>query len=595
VLHYLRFWGGLLSQLIYHPGEGLFLIKQEILKLVEKRGSRWLWSFFSTKHFYWFLVVYFVPMMTIQVIVSSVSTALFNATILFLLIVTLQTAIHLEVVQSRMEYLSLFQYFNKAETGIKIPHISKSDTAHYVTFVGGVVMGVVFLGLSNHSFVYYELLAFISMVISGMVVLQFDLYDSLLLWFCILAKSPSWLVLGVEKLWSLFGYSPPQLLNSVREPFWTISLFEELGFDVNLVTVLQVSLHALLLVTLFVKSKGTFSNLGPHILFLGWFVLCRNFIVNSSAMHLAIVSATVILLPFYTLAFFLSPIYFLYYYGVSLPFYYSIAAIVVISVFACLVVITFKYTQEWWMNLSIEYVLLCCLVFSVLVMGFLSAWYASIYRVPQPLPTVSLEEYEKQCGPGNWIDGNSVQVQINCMHLKGRVFRSRADVESVRISKTQNGMADSLQFLPHFLERALTCYLGEWEPMCGDSGDTPTCIHTGCHFQHSLLHTFEIKLRIPVGDDTIGATLLVSHRYQDFVLKLRSGTSLQFDAVFMEGMGSDRITLQAQLLSALGLTSTRNLDEEKEMEVKKSIWLVFLQSVKNSITVVLEIIFGYAA
>lgn len=553
-----------------------------------------MWSFFSAKHFYWFLAVYFVPMMTLQVIVSSVSTALFNGTMLCLLIITVQTAINLEVVQSRIEYLSLFQYFNKEKGPIKMPALSKSDTAHYVTFVGGVVVGVVFLGFSHHSFVYYELLAIIAMIVSVMVLLQFDLYESPLLWLYILAKSPSWLVLGVEKMCSLVGYPPPQLLNWVKEPM-TVLQFSELSFDVNVVTVFQVTFHVGVLMVLFAKYKGAFHNLGPHFLFFGWFVLCRHFISSSSATHLAIVSTAVLLLPFYTIAFFLSPFYFMYNYGLTPPFYYSLASIAIMGVIAAVVMLTYKHKREWWMNLSIEYVLLLCMTGCVFLVVFLSGWYASIYQAPGPLPTVSLDEYGEYCSPGNWVGGNSVQTQINCMHLQGRVLHSHADVESVSISSTLNGMADSLRFLPDSFEEALTCHFGESDPMCGDRTDMSTCIYTGCHFQYSLTHTFEIELRMPVGDESIKATMLVSHRYKDFVLKLRTRTSLQFDAVFVEGMGSSHLTLQAQSLGALGLENTRNLDKEKEMEVKKSLWSFFLQSIKNSVTIMLEILFGYAA
>lgn len=577
--------------MLYNPGIVLPLMKRGVLKLVERRGSRWLWSFFSTKHFYWFLAVYFVPMMTIQVIVSSVSTALFNATMLFLLVVTVKTAINSEVVQSRIEYLSLFQYFNKVEGRIKMPVLS--NVAHYITFVGGVVVGVVFLGFSYHSFVYYELLAFISMIVSSLVVLQFDLYESPLLWLGVLAKSPGWLVLGVEKVCSLFGYPVPQLLNSMREPIWRISLFDELYFDINAVTIFHVIFHLCVLLVLLVKWRSVFRSPGPHILFFGWFVLCRNFISNSNATHLVVVFTVVVLFPFYTLAFFLSPFYFLYYYTISPPLYYSLASIGIIAVTATLIALTFKYKRDWWLNLSIEYVLLLCLAACICLVMFLSGWYASVFAA-EPLPPVSLEEYNKYCGPGNWMGGNMVQTQIDCMHLQGRVWSSRADVESVSISRVQNSMADSIAFLPYSLERALTCYLGKSDPMCGDRTGMSTCIYTGCHFQDSLTYTFKVELKIPLGHETIEATMLVSHRYKDFIAKLQSGASLHFDAVFMEGMGSRHLTLQAQCLSALGLDNTRNLDKEKEMEIKKSIVSVFLRSVKNSVMMIMEIFFGYA-
>lgn len=566
------------------------LLKQQALKVVEKQGSRWLWSFFSTKHFYWLLAVYFVPMMTLQVIVSSVSTALFNVTMLSLLIVTIQVSINSDKFQSRIEYLSLFQYFNRAGDPLKMPMmLSKSDMAHYATFIAGIVVGVVFLGFSNHSFVYYELLAIVSFLVLCLVLLQFDLYASPLLWLVVLAKSPSWLVLFVEKMCCLLDFALPRFLISWREPYWTIPLFGELGFDISVITVLQVTLH--LCVLGFTRWR---SNLGPHVLFFGWLVLCRNFIASSSAVHLMVIATSAVLLPFYAISFFLSPFYFAYNYGLTSPFFYSVASVGLMAAFAALVVLVFEHRRAWWMNLSIEYVVLLCLAAFIGLVMFLSGWYVSIFQVAEPLPSVSLEEYWEYCGRGNWVGGNTVQAQINCAHMQDRVLSSSAPVESVSISKTQNSMADSIQFLPYFLERAITCYLGNSTPMCGDRTDMHTCIYSGCHFQHSLTYTFEIELKLPVEDaESIKATMLVSHRYKDFVLKLKSGSSLEFDAVFVDGMGSDHLTLQALSLGAFG-ENTRHSDKEKQIEVKRSMWSVFLRSIKDSTAIILELFFGYA-
>lgn len=567
-------------------------MKQGVLKVVEKQGSKWVWSFFSTKHLYWFLAVYFVPMMTAQVIVSSVSTALFNATMLFLLSITVQSAIDLEKLQSRISYLSLFQYFNKAGTQIPMPAPKKSDMAPYVTFIGGLVVGVVFLGFSDHSFVYYELLGTISMVMAFLVVLQFDLYESPLFWVFVLAKAPSWIMVGLDITCALMPLPSPSL-TSLRSPLWTLSLFEEFDFDVNIVTLLQCSVHLCLLVYAIKYSKFSYSSLGHHFLFFGWFVLCRNFISSSSPLHLVLISTSPLMFPFYSIGFLLSPLYFLYFYGLSPPFFYSVASIGVVVLLAVFVMATFRVKRVWWMSISIEYVVLLFMVFCFLSTMFLSSWYTSLYQVARPLPTVSVGEYGRYCGPGNWVDGNTVQTQINCMHLKNRLFRSdAANVKSVGISKVQDTLASSISFLPKFLERALACHLGGFEPMCGDRTDVSTCIDTGCHFQHSLTYTFKIELEIPV--EGVKTTLLVSHHHMDFVSKLRSGTSLQFDATFVDGMGSDHLTLQAVSLSAFGLEDTQNLERERNEDMKKSLMSVFIRSVKNSIIVLLDIFFGYA-
>ena len=570
------------------------MVKREALRTVEKRGSRWLWSFFSTKHFYWLLAVYFLPMMTIQVIISSVSTALFNATILFLLMVTAQIAINLENVQSRIEYLSLFQYFNKTGDQLHMPNqSSKSNVAHYITFVCGLLLGMIFLGFSNHSFVYYELLAAVSMVIAFFVVLEFDLYESPFFWLCVLAKFPSWLVLFVEKSASFVGLSHLKLLDFCKQPLWSIAFFEEFSLNVNAIALLQVALHLIVLAVTTRYWKVPLQSLGPHLLFFGWFVLARHFLSNSSSDLIAI-STSLLLLSFYSIAIFASPLYFLWLYGLTPPFFYSIAFIALMAALAALIMFLYKYKRSWWLHLSIEYVVLLCLAVFLALLLFGSGWYASIYQVPHPLPSVSLDQYGRYCGPGNWEGWNSVQTQVDCIHLQGRVLKGRAKIRSVGISKVQDSMAESIRFLPYVLERALTCYFGESEPMCGHRADMDTCIPTGCHFHHSLTYSFKIELALFTGvEESVKATILVSHRYKDFVLKLRSGDFLQFEAAFVEGMGSDHVTLQAHSLSVSGVADTRKLEREEEMEMKKSMWAIFVRSVKDSLALMLEIFFGY--
>lgn len=220
---------------------------------------------------------------------------------------------------------------------------------------------------------------------------------------------------------------------------------------------------------------------------------------------------------------------------------------------------------------------------------FLSAWYGSVFQVMSPLSKVSMEEYREYCGSQNWIDGNMVQTQINCVHLQGRVLSGQGEVETVSISETVDTRANSLKLFPYFLQRAITCHLGRYVPMCGDHTDMSTCVYNGCHFQHVLTYTFKVKLNI----ESMKATLLVSNHHKDFVLNLRSGMTLHFNATFVEGMGSDELILRAVFLDAAGLDDTQSLQEEREEEIRMGMLSTLVQSVKNSIVVVLEIFFGY--
>lgn len=585
-------------QLLNHPFRALKFLKQSALKSVEKQSSRWVWSNFTSKQLYWLLAVYFLPMMTVQVIVASVSMALFTGAILFMSLVTMQIVIDSERVQSQVEYFSLFQLFNTKGDQLH-PPVQKSDILHYVVFLVGLMVAIVTLGLSNQSFVYYEVLVILSAVISFLVMVQFDLHESSLFWLFILAKSLSWVVVIIEKLCALFTFSPPPFLNpdTLSDPVFTLPLFDELTFEISPLTIVQVTFHVCLLATQLknLDWKLFFSKLGPHILFFCWFVLCRFFVSHSSAKHLAIISTAIALFPFTTFTFLVSPIIFLYRYGLTVPFYFSVVSVIIVSIFSVLAFVSFKYWKSWWLNRSLEYVLLGVLVLLFGLVLFLSAWYSSIFQLGTPTSPVTVEEYGRYCGPKNWLDGNMVQTQINCMHLRGREFSAHADVESVSISEAVDGMANSIKLFPLFLQRAITCHLGSVAPMCGDHKDMSTCVYNGCHFQHTLTYTFEIKLKIPIENEgSVKATLIVSNHHKEFVLNLKSGMSLQFNAAFVDGMGSDHLTLRALFLDAPGLDNTQSLEEERKEKIRQNMWSVFHQGVKNGVLVILEIFFGYA-
>lgn len=551
-----------------------------------------MWSAFSTKQLYWLLAVYFLPMMTVQVIVSSVSTALFNAAVVFMVLVTMQIAINSERLQTRMEYVSLFQCFNKTGVQIQLP-LPKSDAVHYVTFILGLLVAMLSLGFSNHSFIYYEALVIVSAVVSFLVMMEFDLYESKLFLLLMLAKSLSWVVLVAEKMCSLFPISLPRFLVWLKTPLWTSAWFG-FGFVINPLSLLQLTLHVLLIFDQLKRLdwKTFLSVLGPHILFFCWFTLCRYFVSNSSAFHLAIMSTGIVVFPLTTVIFLLSPWFFLWRYGFTPPFFYSLASVSLSGALSAFVAITFKRWRSWWLSLPIEYVVLGLLGLLFGLALFLSAWYGSVFEVTTPLPQVSLDKYKEYCGPENWVGGNTVQTQINCVHLRGRVLGSEGVVESVSVLESVDARANSLKLFPRFLQRAITCHLGSYNPMCGDKEDMVTCVYNGCHFQHDLTYTFKVKLKLPIKG--VGATLLVSNHHKEFILNLRSGMSLQFNATFVDGMGSESLTLKAVFLNADGLDDTLSLEKEREEEIKMGMLSTLVGSVKDCVSILLEIFGGYA-
>ena len=582
-------------QLLYYPKHTLRIIRRGVLRSVERQGAKWLWSTFTLKHFYWLVAAYLLPMMTIHAIISSVSTTLFTGGMLAMVLITIQIAIDSEKLHTRFEYLSLFQYFSKDGVQIKVKPQS-SHFIHYGNFLVALLLSLVTLGFSSQSFVNNEVYVAVSLVVLFVVLLQFSLYESLLWFQLLLARSPSWIVLGLEKISFLLGVPSPQFILHFKKPLFSLPLYYGLTFDFNLLSFVQVFIHLLLMTKSLrhLESKSFLSVHGPQLIFTCWFVLCRNFVDNSDpvllfGMFISTLSI-VVMFPLSFLLFLGSPIIFFFFYGFTPPFYYSIAFVIMVIVFFILAGLVFKYLKSVWMSLSLDYVMLIVIGLAVPLIMFMSGWYASLYKPLVPLPSVSMEQYLDYCGPDNWNDKNIVQTQINCIHLKDRVFSSHGVVESVKISGVVDSMADSFKLLPTSVQSALICHIGKSTPMCGNREDMSTCVQNGCHFHDTLSYTFEVKLNFQI--ESIKAKLIVSHQHKDFILKLKSGSSLQFNATFQEGMGSDLLTLQALHLSS-DYGDTQQLKEEKEKEMKEKLSYNLLKSLKNTAAILLEILLGY--
>ena len=567
-----------LAMFFSNPIPVIKTLKQDVFRSAEKQGVRFLWSSLSTKQIYWLIAAYFIQTLTLQSIVYSVTAGIFTGASMAMVILTIQIAAEVEISEVRRDYLTLFQYFS--EPGVKIENTPKKDYLRYAGFFVALVIALVTFGFSQNS-VLDEILVIVSLVVILIIVLQFDLYESYLMYFLLFAKFLSWMVVFIDKVCTIFHYQnfmPKFLIYSFPLPY-------HLSFDIYLVSMIQVPIHIYLIFTQLRKGRD-FSHLGPHILFLCWSVLLRNFVSMSDPWILLKITALIFI--FYPPFFPLLLLYFFYFYGFTYPFFYAVMFAIGLGIIVIIVAFTYKYV----ITISLSNMIVLVVVMAVPVMMFFSAWYTSTVQ-PSFVPPVSSEEYNKYCGPAQWKESkNTIKTQINCLHLENRMFTSQGYVESVGISAIENRMADRINFLPTIIQEAITCFTGEIKPMCDDE-TTSTCVPSICHFQNKLRYRFEVKLKIPLGKFEVEATLLVKHQHRKFVQDhLESGTSLEFNATFVKGMGSSHLTLHASSLKA-GINTSKLMEEESEREMMQNILYNSVSSIKNTIVVLLEIIFGY--
>ena len=191
-----------------------------------------------------------------------------------------------------------------------------------------------------------------------------------------------------------------------------------------------------------------------------------------------------------------------------------------------------------------------------------------------------------------------VQTQLNCLHLEGRLLHAHGTVRSVKLLQVINDKETNLKALPSSIQTTLLCLFGQTEPMCGNRDNMTTCVKAGCHFHFS--DKFRFKITLDMSNDlnvvTIPVSLIASNKFKPLVLKIRSGTKLFFNATFMDGMGSDKLTLQASSLAVEDENETLGQpaeeDDEEEAE-KMHILTRLVSSLKDVLCFILEILIGY--
>ena len=577
-----------------------------MLKQIERRGIKWIWSSFPTKQFYLLLFAYLLPMLTVSFVVSSIATVLFFAAFTTMIFATLQLVLTSEQNFLMLEYSSIFQYFSEGGSRIdmKIPkgRLFRHAVGPYIAFLVALAIAAVTMGLAHQLIVIYELMTVVAAVFTFGLFFQFELYKSPLILLVVASRSVAWMYVFLSLLKTYF--SIPEALFFASRNIFSFPIFPGVWIGINLISLLQFPLQLGTITYLLYKEswRNFFSALGPLLLFICWGVLSRNFLSLSNPQYLVMAAGGILVmilsLPFLPIVFLLSPALVFFYFGASQPFFIFLSLFTVGSVLLLFFLANFKRIKEArWLNVPLEYLIVLQVLMAAIFVVIGSTFYTSIHEAGS-LPIVTAQQYTNHCIPNQDGNANSVQTQINCYHLKDRLFEAGGEIGVLSISNVINDRAVSLQSLPSPVKTALTCLFGSTEPMCGNIDDQSTCVYSGCNFQHSLQYVFDIELMLnltlhnyPI---SLPATLLASNKFLPAVLKLQAGTHLKFNATFVNGMGSTHLTLQA---SSLVLPSGELFDSSvlyNDEEEREFMFSKIVHSLQNTVYLLLEMLFGYA-
>lgn len=578
--------------------------------MIERRGVKWVWASFPIKQFYLLLLAYLLPMISARFILSSIATLVFVGAFIAMSVGTLQITLAAEKVFSLMEYSSIFQYFSEGDRKIdtRKPEalLIKRSVLPCVTFGISYCIALLTFHLSHQSIIPNEVICLISAFFTLAIFFQFECYKSTLFIVSSSSRLLSWLYVFLIVFHKLLPI--PDFLLYIGSAAVSLPVLPGFALRVNTLTLVQFPLQCVLIAYFLFNKKwhNFYSGLGPYLLFTSWWVLSRHFFALSSPLYLFLGTFGVVLViaiaPFLPILFLGSPIYFLLYYGLSRPFFLYLGVIMSFVVVILLVgKCSRRLMEAKWLNISFDYLFLLQILVSIPVVLIGASWFAHLYS-PANVPVVSLAQYSKYCGPQNWVGNNMVQTQLNCLHLKDRMVTGSGLVEAVKIEQVSNDHELSLRSLPSPIQAALTCLLGQLEPMCGSRSDMETCRRefTGCHFHHSHKYTFALDITVgipaPEGEpeESVGkmsVRLLASKSFTEVIKQLEVGSLLQFNATFVSGMGSDELVLQLVALEG-------HIMGRDEGDVQDSVHLFahqVMQSITNTMAVLFDVILGYTA
>lgn len=598
-----------LLQVTKFPVQTAHFYRRSLLKMIERRGVKWVWGSFPTKQFYLLLLAYILPMISAQFILSGIATVVFVGAFITMSVGTLQMMLAAEKVFSFMEYSSIFQYFSEGNRKIdtRKPEmlLIKRSILPCVTFGIAYCVTLLTFHLSHQSVISNEVMCVLSAFFTLAVFFQFECYKSPLFIVSSLSRLLSWLYVFLIVFRPIL--SIPEFLLYFGSAAVPIPVIPGFTLRINLLTLFQFPFQCVLITYFLVHNKwhNFYSGLGPYLLFTSWWVLSRHFFALSSPLYLFLGTFGVVLVlalsPFLPILFLGSPLCILLYYGLSRQFFMCLG-IVVAFVLVFLLVGRFsrRLMETKWLNISFDYLVLLQVLLSIPAVLIGASWFAHFYS-PTDVPVVSLAQYSEYCGPQNWVGNNMVPTQLNCMHLRDRILAATGIVESIKIEQVSNDHELSLKPLPGPIRAALTCLLGQIKPMCGQRSDMETCERqfVGCNFHHHHKYTFAIGItvdfppidgrRTPV--EKVSVTLLASNIFKEAVKNLQVGNHLHFNATFVSGMGSDRLVLQLVTLEGHIVRT----DEESIQDSVQLFATQVIQSVTNTLAILFDVLLGYTA
>ena len=540
-------------------------------------------------------------MLTVSFIVSSVFTVIFAIAFCSMILSTLQVMADSEKAFVLAEYSTVFHYFSDSKP-LNPFHTQLQLIRHaiipYITFLVSLAVAVLSIGLSLQQIMFYELLTVLAAGMSLIVFLQFEMYKSPVVMVTILTRTVSVIYVFLSIVSTV--YTIPDYLLFWGKELVSFPWFPITHVHLSIINLVQFPVQLFTVAYLIYKNawQNFFSGLGPCAIFLCWWLLCRDFLSYCSPYYLVKVGTTALVLlslsPFFPLIFLLSPLLIGLYYGISEPFFISLSFVTIVSLVIVIFALNFKRLKEAkWLRIPLDYLFMLPFVLCIPVFLLGSSFYASIHNPPL-LAIVSIKQYMEYCGPNNWINGNMVQTQLNCVHLQDRVIEGYGNVSSIKILRVINDRKASLSSLPAPIKTTLTCLFGQTEPMCGNR-NMSTCVNAGCNFHNNLQYEFEIKMQmvdIDEANSSITISLLASSKYKEHVLNISVGMFLRFNASFVDGMGSDQLTLKTISL----LLPNMKLDEDGDFdpdEVREYLLTNLFISVKNVLFFMIDVVFGY--